>query len=177
MEDQNRATGRTTRIVDLIIQKLFESGGTQIYDHYSDGTKSTSDAMFLMVANIVTNRMKLEHPNIKFRINDNNQSIYLVKEPDKPKPILFEPKYKIGTEVFLMVKGIPTQSKIKEIRLICRPINNDLEKRNYFTYFYVIPTNDMSKDDEIVSEDYIDTQKKIFFNKEELLETIKIKEL
>lgn len=50
-----RRTGRTTRIVDKLIQDLFDNGACYFYDHFP-----TNDAK-MNVHSIIINRLKNEH--------------------------------------------------------------------------------------------------------------------
>lgn len=68
-----RMTGRTTRMVDEFIQKLYKNEGewVPIYDHYP------SIQAHRMMLQKVIKRMEFEHPSDKFEIDKLNNSIKL----------------------------------------------------------------------------------------------------
>lgn len=53
--EESRKSGRTTRIVDEAIQKLFEEGSVIIKDHYG------SEAADRLALNILLRRLYIEH--------------------------------------------------------------------------------------------------------------------
>lgn len=59
IEFQSRASGRTTRIVDQVIQQLYRNPGewVALYDHYYNGRSEKH------IYNMVMRRMEFEHPN------------------------------------------------------------------------------------------------------------------
>lgn len=73
MQDKYRHTGRTTRRCDAFIQKLFQNVGKeiQIYDHY---VTYSSDKM---LAEKIINRLKLEHPNVKWEVRSGNGCVFM----------------------------------------------------------------------------------------------------
>lgn len=61
MEDNNRASGRTTRLTDKYIQEFFNNGTTgYIADHYGDHRANT------MLYKRICFRLDLEHPHISY---------------------------------------------------------------------------------------------------------------
>lgn len=72
-QDKYRRTGRTTRLCDDFIQKLFQNVGKeiQIYDHYV--TYSSDD----MLTEKITNRLKLEHPHVKWEVRRGNGCVFM----------------------------------------------------------------------------------------------------
>ena len=72
-QDKYRRTGRTTRLCDDFIQKLFQNVGKeiQIYDHYV--TYSSDD----MLTEKIINRLKLEHPHVKWKVRKGNGCIFM----------------------------------------------------------------------------------------------------
>ena len=61
---KNRATGRTTRIVDEAIQELFTTGECFVLDHYSDGYGFKDE----YALRLTYNRLMAEHGHMKDRI-------------------------------------------------------------------------------------------------------------
>ena len=79
---KSRATGRTTRIVDEVIQQLYRNPGKWIalFDHYYDGRSERN------VFSMVMRRMESEHPKDrveKRRSNISTIEIRLVQCPDR----------------------------------------------------------------------------------------------
>lgn len=76
VEDARRATGRTTRLVDMYIQILFKNFGewVEIRDHH-DTLKSND---FLI--NKIGKRITLEHPDVKCFHNLTKQEMKLTKK-------------------------------------------------------------------------------------------------
>lgn len=72
-QDKYRRTGRTTRLCDAFIQKLFQNVGKeiQIYDHYV--TYSSVD----MLTEKIINRLKLEHPHVKWEVRMSNGCVFM----------------------------------------------------------------------------------------------------
>lgn len=72
-QDKYRRTGRTTRLCDAFIQELFQNVGKeiQIYDHYV--TYSSDD----MLTEKIINRLKLEHPHVKWKVRNGNGSVFM----------------------------------------------------------------------------------------------------
>lgn len=72
-QDKYRCTGRTTRRCDDLIQKLFQNVGEeiQICDHY--GTRSADE----MLAKKIINRLKLEHPHVKWKVRMSNGRVFM----------------------------------------------------------------------------------------------------
>lgn len=71
-EIKRKSTGRTTRLLDSLIQKFFllEIGEiVQVLDH--EPTREAQTKLLTMFCN----RMKLEHPNVLFEINEYNRTI------------------------------------------------------------------------------------------------------
>lgn len=79
MQDKYRCTGRTTRLCDAFIQKLFQNVGKeiQIYDHY---VAYSSDKM---LTEKIVNRLKLEHPHVKWSIRIKNVCVFMSITDDK----------------------------------------------------------------------------------------------
>lgn len=73
MQDKYRRTGRTTRLCDAFIQKLFQNVGKeiQIIDHYV--TYSSDN----MLTEKIVNRLKLEHPHVKWSIRIKNGCVFM----------------------------------------------------------------------------------------------------
>lgn len=67
-EDSNRATGRTTRLVDYYIQELFNHPNSEIeiIDHY-DNIKA-----HIHLTQMILQRLYAEHPRDKFKIVSQN---------------------------------------------------------------------------------------------------------
>ena len=79
---KSRATGRSTRIVDEIIQQLYRNPGKWItlYDHYYDGRSERN------IYNMIMRRMDSEHPKDiveKRRGNISTIEIRLAQCPDR----------------------------------------------------------------------------------------------
>lgn len=79
---KSRATGRTTRIVDEVIQQLYRNPGKWIalFDHYYDGRSERN------VFNMVMRRMESEHPKDRIEKRRGNIStieIRLAQCPDR----------------------------------------------------------------------------------------------
>ena len=72
-QNKYRNTGRTTRLCDALIQKLFQNIGKeiQICDHY---VTYSSDKM---LAEKIINRLKLEHPHVKWSIRIKNGCVFM----------------------------------------------------------------------------------------------------
>ena len=68
-----RATGRSTRLVDEFIQKLYKNEGewVEIYDHYPSRNADR------MIFENVIRRMQVEHPQDKLEIDKFNNRIKL----------------------------------------------------------------------------------------------------
>lgn len=85
LEDSLRRTGRTTRIIDDIIQDLFTKHGTwcTMEDHHKDGHD------FLMKK--VLKRLEMEHPGIiadpNFEIDMKGHRIRLIMDPKQLKAV------------------------------------------------------------------------------------------
>lgn len=79
MQNKYRRTGRTTRLCDDLIQKLFQNVGKeiQICDHYI--TYSSDE----MLAEKIINRLKLEHPHVKWSIRIKNGCVFMSITDDK----------------------------------------------------------------------------------------------
>lgn len=79
MQDKYRCTGRTTRLCDAFIQKLFQNVGKeiQIYDHY---VTFSSDNM---LTEKIVNRLRLEHPHVKWSIRIKNGCVFMSITDDK----------------------------------------------------------------------------------------------
>lgn len=75
-----RATGRTTRLVDDYIQKLYENTGrfVEIVDHYPSRTAD------LHLCSKIISRMENEHPHDKLRIVRNAFPPKIMVLPAKP---------------------------------------------------------------------------------------------
>ena len=73
LRDNYSYTGRTTRLCDNLIQKLFQNVGEeiQISNHY--GTRSSDD----MLTEKIINRLKLEHPHVKWKVRKGNGCIFM----------------------------------------------------------------------------------------------------
>lgn len=73
MQDKYRRTGRTTRLCDVFIQKLFQNVGEeiQISDHY--GTRSADE----MLAHKIIRRLELEHPHVKPNIRFSGRRVFI----------------------------------------------------------------------------------------------------
>jgi hypothetical protein len=56
--------GNTTRLADAYIQKLFQDKSIIVIEHKQDNLDIPLASTLLY--NIIVNRLKLEHPNIKF---------------------------------------------------------------------------------------------------------------
>ena len=67
-----RRTGRTTRIIDNAIQKLFEDGEITVRDHY--GTRQADERVFF----IIIDRLEREHGITKDML-ELNKSRHLIK--------------------------------------------------------------------------------------------------
>lgn len=79
---KSRATGRSTRIVDEVIQQLYRNPGKWIalFDHYYDGRSERN------LYNMIMRRMDLEHPKDiveKRRGNISTIEIRLAQCPDR----------------------------------------------------------------------------------------------
>ena len=72
-QNKYRCTGRTTRLCDDLIQKLFQNVGEeiQICDHY---ITYSSDKM---LTEKIINRLKLEHPHVKWKVRKGNGRIFM----------------------------------------------------------------------------------------------------
>ncbi len=66
----NRRTGKTTRIIDRIIQQLFKDGKGFIYEFRHD-IRDTCN-----LKNKVVRRLSLEHPNVKFKLIQETKPFY-----------------------------------------------------------------------------------------------------
>lgn len=73
LQDKYKHTGRTTRLCDAFIQKLFQNVGKeiQIYDHY---VTYSSDKM---LTEKIINRLKLEHSHVKWKVRKGNGCIFM----------------------------------------------------------------------------------------------------
>lgn len=60
MSDENRRTGRTTRIVDAAIQELFKTGKCTVVDHFG-GTHLEARRASMRAFEIVIDRLYREH--------------------------------------------------------------------------------------------------------------------
>lgn len=72
-ELSERATGRSTRLVDEYIQELFNDGQIIVEDHY--GTLESNRFLF----DRITTRLSQEHRGVKFNYDRTRCSIRLVK--------------------------------------------------------------------------------------------------
>lgn len=72
-QDKYRRTGRTTRLCDDFIQKLFQNVGKeiQICDYY--GTRSADE----MLAHKIIRRLELEHPHVKPNIRFSGRRVFM----------------------------------------------------------------------------------------------------
>lgn len=71
-DDSNRSTGRTTRLIDYYIQKLFNNPNKEIeiIDHY-DNIKA-----HIYLTQKMLERLYTEHPRVKFNIVNQNTLKY-----------------------------------------------------------------------------------------------------
>lgn len=65
IEEETRATGRSTRLVDKYIQDLFNNGEVVIIDHHNIQKVNN------YLTSKVINRLKLEHIGLLFEVNKN----------------------------------------------------------------------------------------------------------
>lgn len=72
-----RATGRTTRKVNELVEELFVRGEVIAEDHI---TKGIHDDKYLRgrVLNIILSRLKNEHPVVQYTVDRSNFKITLV---------------------------------------------------------------------------------------------------
>ena len=79
MQDKYRCTGRTTRLCDAFIQKLFQNVGKeiQICDHY--GTRSAD----VMLAHKIIRRLELEHSHVKPNVRISGRRVFISITDDK----------------------------------------------------------------------------------------------
>ena len=70
---RHRMTGRTTRMVDELVQKLYKNEGewVEIYDHYPSRNAAH------MIFEKVIKRMLIEHPQDKIEVDKLNNRIKL----------------------------------------------------------------------------------------------------
>ena len=64
MEDKNRCTGRSTRLVDDYIQELFKNKKVIVKDHYESGNDMHINNF---LADRILRRLALEHTTVKPR--------------------------------------------------------------------------------------------------------------
>ncbi len=69
IEESQRNTGRTTRLVDQYIQEFFEKGEVIVRDH------EDRSAHHLRCTYLILRRLKLEHPQIKVECNGSKRLI------------------------------------------------------------------------------------------------------
>ena len=81
LEDSQRCTGRTTRICDEIIQRLFANVGNKVLvsDHRDDCDADE------MLANRVIRRLDLENPMVHATVSRDNSGIYISIQDDRLK--------------------------------------------------------------------------------------------
>lgn len=81
LEDSQRCTGRTTRICDDIIQRLFANVGNKVLvsDHWHDRGADE------MLASKVIRRLDLEHPIVHATVSRDNSGIYISIQDDRLK--------------------------------------------------------------------------------------------
>lgn len=118
-----RRTGRTTRIVDDCIQKIFESGSTRCVDHFNGEFKTIDDARLLtglskMIADRVSTRLQLEHKmqyNIHFQVELNGDSFVV-----SIKKEVFETLHHVKVKQYIKEQKI----SIKKGLIICGAFPN-----------------------------------------------------
>lgn len=66
MSEENRRTGRTTRIVDATIQELFKTGKCIVCDHFVGQGMSDMQKASDRAAGLVARRLELEHAHVSF---------------------------------------------------------------------------------------------------------------
>lgn len=73
INEENRATGRTTRLIDYYIQKLYSSPNKEIeiIDHW-DNIKA-----HIHLTQMILQRLYAEHPRDKFKIINQNTLKYV----------------------------------------------------------------------------------------------------
>ena len=77
MEDENRCTGRSTRLIDEYIQKLFTTGCVTVIDHCNEKHNN------MVLLTKIMSRIKNEHPHILEKISINKGSLKIkLNDPD-----------------------------------------------------------------------------------------------
>ena len=66
MSDENRRSGRTTRIVDAAIQELFNTGKCTVFDHFVGQGMVDAERASKRAAYLVARRLELEHAHVSF---------------------------------------------------------------------------------------------------------------
>ena len=74
IENNLRASGRTTRLIDYYVQELFKNKNTDI--EIRDHNKGRMSALYLM--DKIVNRIKSEHPRVAVISNNVNCTLKLM---------------------------------------------------------------------------------------------------
>ena len=73
LDEKDRCSGRTTRLIDGLIQELFKEGKIKVYDHW-DAIQSHE-----MVFKKILKRLSVEHPKIGLNADINLRIIEIMK--------------------------------------------------------------------------------------------------
>lgn len=73
MEEKYRRTGRTTRLIDGLIQELFKTSKIKVYDHWP--TRQSHERVFKMILK----RLSLEHPGLILKVDGSSLTIEILK--------------------------------------------------------------------------------------------------
>lgn len=74
-----RRTGNSTRILDELVQALFDKGEVTVIDHYEDGTHENANKNLF---SRFLKRIALEHSGIVSRLEINERKLFVRLSPD-----------------------------------------------------------------------------------------------